>query len=111
MLTIELNALHTILEIQGSDGNWNYSAYMHGLYNGLELALASLEHREPNYRDRPERFLCELAGEKQSELKLIEELSTGLTGGIGSITNIIEFKQDKEISKSRDEPNSFYLSR
>ncbi len=42
------------LRIQGSDGNWNYDAYMQGMYNGLECALATLEHREPQYRSKPE---------------------------------------------------------
>jgi len=39
--------------IQGSDGNWDYSPYMLGLFNGLEFALAVLEDREPEYREAP----------------------------------------------------------
>jgi len=28
---------------------------MRGLFNGLELALATLENRDPEYRDKPPR--------------------------------------------------------
>lgn len=42
-------------EIQGRDGNWNYSPYMRGMFNGLELALSILEgERDPQYRDEPD---------------------------------------------------------
>lgn len=38
-------------EIQGSDGNWNTGdEYMVGLFNGLEVAMCILEHREPEFR-------------------------------------------------------------
>lgn len=46
-----IEKLRRLLEIQGSDGNWNMSPYMTGLYNGMELALATMEGREPVYRD------------------------------------------------------------
>lgn len=42
------------LRIQGENGNWNYDAYMQGMYNGLECALTTLEQREPQYRSKPE---------------------------------------------------------
>lgn len=47
--------LANLRDIQGQDGNWNFDAYMHGFYNGLELALAVIEDREPKYRDSPKR--------------------------------------------------------
>lgn len=40
-----------IRDIQGNDGNWNAAPYMTGLFNGLELAVAIGEDREPAYRD------------------------------------------------------------
>lgn len=46
--------LRDLLEVQGSHGNWNYSPYMNGLYNGLELALCTIERRNPVFRDCPE---------------------------------------------------------
>lgn len=42
-----------LLRIQGQNGNWNFDPYMHGLYNGLEIALSILENREPVYREKP----------------------------------------------------------
>lgn len=49
-----INTLRDMLNIQGSDGCWNYDSYMLGMYNGMELALAVLEDREPQYRTTPE---------------------------------------------------------
>jgi len=37
-------------DLQGQDGIWNMDPYMLGLYNGLELALSSVEDREPEFR-------------------------------------------------------------
>jgi hypothetical protein len=52
-----IEALRSIVRIQGCDGNWNFNPYMHGMLNGLELALAILEEREPNYREAPAEWL------------------------------------------------------
>ena len=32
---------------------------MHGMYNGMELIFATLEDREPIYREAPENWLCD----------------------------------------------------
>ena len=48
--TEALKQLREVHEAQGRDGNWNYDHYMRGLFNGLELALAIFEDREPVYR-------------------------------------------------------------
>jgi len=63
--TIEerIAALHNLVKIQGSDGNWNYDSYMHGLFNGLELALATLEERDVNYKTAPDKWLIDIAAE------------------------------------------------
>lgn len=39
-----------ILKIQGSDGNWNYDPYMHGMFNGMEFFVSMLECRPPEFR-------------------------------------------------------------
>jgi hypothetical protein len=41
-------------KIQGMKGNWDMDEYMRGVYNGLELAMACLEDRDPIYKDSPE---------------------------------------------------------
>jgi hypothetical protein len=53
-----LEALRSLLEIQGRDGNWDYSSYMCGLYNGLELSRATMEGDEPRFRSRPAEGWC-----------------------------------------------------
>lgn len=52
-----LKELQDVHRIQGRDGNWNHDPYMHGLYNGLELALSFFENREPAFKDAPEKWL------------------------------------------------------
>ena len=49
----EVEKIRNMVEIQGKQGTWNDSAYMTGLYNGLELALATLEGREADFREIP----------------------------------------------------------
>ncbi len=50
-----LDKLRDVHEAQGRDGNWDYSNYMCGLFNGLELALSIFEgERDPQYRAMPE---------------------------------------------------------
>ena len=49
-----LDPLRDQLDVQGAHGNWNYNDYMLGMFNGLECALATLEHREPQYRRKPD---------------------------------------------------------
>lgn len=47
------------LKVQGADGNYNYSEYMLGMYNGMELMLSIMEGREPVYKMvNTENFLC-----------------------------------------------------
>lgn len=48
-----IDAANDLLRIQGTDGNWNYDAYMHGMYNGMEIVLATIEGREPSFRETP----------------------------------------------------------
>lgn len=54
-----LKSMHELLAVQGSNGTWNYDAYMLGMYNGMELMLAIAENRDPVYRSAPDKFLHE----------------------------------------------------
>jgi len=56
-LAVEIEKLRELVDVQGRDGNWNYDRYMRGMYNGMELMLATLENREPVYKEIPERYL------------------------------------------------------
>lgn len=60
-----LEDLRKSLEIQGAHGNWNYDAYMFGMFNGMEFAAATLEGRAVQYKDKPEHFLVERKAEGQ----------------------------------------------
>jgi len=46
--------LNECKKIQGEKGNYDYDEYMFGLYNGLELACAIMEEREPIYKNKDE---------------------------------------------------------
>lgn len=53
---MNIEDIKRIKEIHGQNGNWNYDEYMLGLYNGLELALAIAEGREPTFREYPQEW-------------------------------------------------------
>jgi hypothetical protein len=53
-MNTEIKSIREVLNVHGQNGNWNCNPYMLGLYNGMELALALLESRDPNYRSMPE---------------------------------------------------------
>jgi hypothetical protein len=63
LLNDGLDAVRDQLNIQGQHGNWNYDQYMHGMYNGLECALATLENRAPAYKTAPTEWLCDKASD------------------------------------------------
>lgn len=54
-----IDNLREMVKTQCSDGNWNYNSYMHGMANGLLLALATLEGAEPEYLNAPEQWLAD----------------------------------------------------
>lgn len=54
-----LQALQRMVDTQSSTGNWNHDPYMLGMANGLELALATLQDRKPNYLSAPDRWLTD----------------------------------------------------
>lgn len=52
-----LSDLKNCRDIQCSDGNWNYSEYMWGMANGLILAIANIDGKDPEYLDKPDQWL------------------------------------------------------
>lgn len=55
-----LERANGLLAIQGSHGNWNCDSYMHGMFNGMELVIATIEERDTVFRDKPaEGFLSD----------------------------------------------------
>jgi len=51
-----LEQLKEVHEIQGNPGNRDYDPYMLGMFNGLELALAIFQEREPQYKSAPKKW-------------------------------------------------------
>lgn len=51
--------VYELLDIQATDGNWNYDPYMLGKYNGMELIISIIENRDPKYKDAPSKWLKE----------------------------------------------------
>ena len=48
-----------LVDIQCTNGNWNYDPYMHGFANGLLLALGIVQGKDPEYINAPEHWLSE----------------------------------------------------
>jgi len=57
-----LGDLKNVTDIQCSSGNWNYDSYMHGMANGLILALHIMtdSQEEIKYKDAPEVWLKDI---------------------------------------------------
>jgi hypothetical protein len=47
----QLDDLNNVLDIQGSEGNYNFDNYMLGMYNGMELMDSIVDSREPKFRE------------------------------------------------------------
>lgn len=65
-LVILQNAIQTLrdlTQVQCNDGNWNYDPYMHGMANGMILALSLFEAGEPKYLDEPAEWLKDRASQ------------------------------------------------
>lgn len=60
-----LEKLKNCSAIASSPGNWDYSPYLHGMANGLALAVSIMEDagHEPAYLNRPEKYREEIARE------------------------------------------------
>ena len=57
-----LEQLEECRKIQCSKGNWDYDDYMFGFANGLILAEALMKNEEPEYLQRPEKFITKEDG-------------------------------------------------
>ena len=55
-----VETLKGLTEIQCSNGNWNYDPYMHGMANGMRLALSLFERETPDFLTAPDVWGWEL---------------------------------------------------
>tara|TARA_R110002110_G_scaffold127177_4_gene305970 strand:+ start:1007 stop:1279 length:273 start_codon:yes stop_codon:yes gene_type:complete len=49
-----VEALEDLLKVQCSDGNWDYDEYMHGMANGMILALSLFKAGEVKFLEAPD---------------------------------------------------------
>jgi hypothetical protein len=56
-----------LLKIQGKSGNWNCDPYMHGMYNGMELTLATIQGFPPEFRSAPQEYIKDIV--KQAKIE------------------------------------------
>lgn len=49
-----LDGLKNLRDIHGQTENWDHNNYMTGVYDGLELSLATLEGRDPVLKNAEE---------------------------------------------------------
>lgn len=66
-MEVDPEKLRQLVEVQGQHGTWNFSPYMLGMYNGMELMLAVVEDREPVYKETPESYLWEIGLDSGTE--------------------------------------------
>lgn len=59
LIAERLTKLQQAAEVQCSTGNWNVDPYMHGMANGLILALAIMKDETPRYLQAPPKWLSD----------------------------------------------------
>jgi len=60
--------LKNLADIQSTKGNYDCNEYMRGLANGLILAVATMENKEPNYIEPPQPATQEAPGQMSVEI-------------------------------------------
>jgi len=68
--------LEKLVETACSHGNYDYDEYTYGMANGMILALAVMKDEEPQYLDRPERWLWDLSDTEAYPLGAAGEYGT-----------------------------------
>lgn len=66
----QFEKLKEISSIQSTKGNWDYSQYMRGLANGLILAVAIMEDKEPVYKEDIKKYSTDKDEEKSFKEKI-----------------------------------------
>lgn len=56
-----VNKFDQLLKIQGTDGNWNYTEYHHGMYNGMVVMHYVIsQDDEVEFKHSPEAYTKKL---------------------------------------------------
>ena len=67
-----IKKLKNALDIQVSNGNWNYDEYNFGMANGLILAYSIITNTEAKFKNKPKKFKKEASSHKSKE-KVIKQ--------------------------------------
>jgi len=67
-----VKSLRKMIDIQCSDGNWNYDPYMHGMANGMIFALSLFEDGEPKYLAAPDQWIKDRPAEAGPPIRKLE---------------------------------------
>ena len=52
-----LDSIDSLMEIQKTDGNWNFNEYMLGMLNGMILLESLIYDEDPDFYEEPQRFI------------------------------------------------------
>jgi hypothetical protein len=61
MIEERIEKLVDLVAIQCSSGNWNFDPYMHGMANGMILALSIIQDEEPQFLSAPDKWLSDIS--------------------------------------------------
>ena len=71
----DLEKLENLAKVASAPGNYNCNPYMHGMANGLILAVACIKNELPNYLDAPKHWLDSM-GEPNAPPETISSATT-----------------------------------
>lgn len=64
-LESRIKVAQDLIDIQGANGNWNYDAYMLGMYNGMVLIHSIYNDTKADLREVPDSFIRDLLLNKE----------------------------------------------
>ena len=74
------NSFKKVVDIQCSDGNWNYDPYQFGYANGMILALGIFDGKDPRFLEAPKKWLGETLTEAKQVGMMKEDVGAAMGG-------------------------------
>lgn len=68
-LKYKFSVVENLIQIQASNGNWNYDPYMHGLANGILLGYSIFADKEYKPLSAPKEWLCDKGDKRKISKK------------------------------------------
>ena len=65
-----VDRLQEMIDVQCSDGNWNYDPYMHGMANGMIFAKSMFADEAPEYLEAPKEWLKDRDDEEVKTMEI-----------------------------------------